>query len=127
MSLHNNAGFFLKTHDFLQPLAAEKPPEETSSGADAVSRPVGVVAAQHAAPLPGGVGTFSIRPAAAAVVKAEPPLVLWGQPTTTHPGGRGMPFSLSYDSPIARRRTRSVHDRVRRAHTHGCRVSAPGT
>ncbi|GJN33704.1 hypothetical protein PR202_gb22325 [Eleusine coracana subsp. coracana] len=82
-------GFLLRTHDFLQPLAEKKPGEETSpsSGADAVVRPVGVAIKQHALPLPGGVGTFSIRPAAP-VVKAEPPLVLWGQPTTTHPGGR---------------------------------------
>ncbi|KAL5205730.1 hypothetical protein ABZP36_033939 [Zizania latifolia] len=67
-------GFFLRTHDFLQPL--EKP-------APAPAQPSGTQ--QHA--LPGGVGTFSIGhvpgalPAAAAVVKAEPPLVLWGQPT----------------------------------------------
>ncbi|GJM98518.1 hypothetical protein PR202_ga15541 [Eleusine coracana subsp. coracana] len=84
-------GFLLRTHDFLQPLAEKKPGEETSpspsSGADAIVRPVGVAIKQHALPLPGGVGTFSIRPAAP-VVKAEPPLVLWGQPTTTHTGGR---------------------------------------
>ncbi|KAM0868652.1 hypothetical protein ACQ4PT_041171 [Festuca glaucescens] len=75
-------GFFLKTHDFLQPL--EKPP-----AASATDRQ------QHA--LPGGIGTFTVsqqapgagaRPPAAApvVVKPEPPaFVLWGQPTAAQP------------------------------------------
>lgn len=78
-------GFFLKTHDFLQPL--EKP--AAPSVPDRL---------QHA--LPGGIGTFSVtqqvagagagaRPAAAAaavVVKPEqPPFVLWGHPTAAQP------------------------------------------
>ncbi|TVU09921.1 hypothetical protein EJB05_43420 [Eragrostis curvula] len=90
----------LKTHDFLQPL--EKPgaaPEETSSsGADArpqQPQPQGVIK-QHALPLPGGVGTFSICPApAAAVIKAEPPLVLWGQPASQLVG-RGHQWTLPF-------------------------------
>jgi hypothetical protein len=127
-----DAGFFLRTHDFLQPLEkpGASPEDETSSlpqqpppqpvvkqhalplpgGVGTFSiRPAPVVKAeQHALPLPGGVGTFSIRPAP--VVKAEPPLVLWGQPTT-QPGGRGAFFFLpactrtcaTTDSPTARR------------------------
>jgi hypothetical protein len=80
-----DAGFFLKTHDFLQPL--ESPEEETSLP----QQPPQLFVKQHALPLPGGVGTFSIRPAP--VVKEEPPLVLWGQPTT-QPGGQGAFFLL---------------------------------
>jgi hypothetical protein len=111
-----DAGFFLRTHDFLQPLEkpGASPEDETSSlpqqpppqpvvkqhalplpgGVGTFSiRPAPVVKAeQHALPLPGGVGTFSIRPAP--VVKAEPPLVLCGQPTT-QPGGRGAFFFSS--------------------------------
>ncbi|CAM0951833.1 unnamed protein product [Alopecurus aequalis] len=79
-------GFFLKTHDFLQPL--EKP---APSGVDTQQQQQ----TQHA--LPGGIGTFSVsqqapgagpRPAAAAavVVKPEhPPFVLWGQPRAAQP------------------------------------------
>uniref|UniRef100_A0A0E0ET42 BHLH domain-containing protein n=1 Tax=Oryza meridionalis TaxID=40149 RepID=A0A0E0ET42_9ORYZ len=69
-------GFFLRTHDFLQPLEKPTPapaPPPTSQ--------------QQQQAFPGGIGTFSIshvagaRPVAAAVVKAEPtPFVLWGQP-----------------------------------------------
>lgn len=77
-------GFFLKTHDFLQPL--ENPPAAS------------VPERQHA--LPGGIGTFTVsqqqvpgpgaRTTAAAapvvVVKPEPPaFVLWGQPTAAQP------------------------------------------
>jgi hypothetical protein len=78
------AGFFLKTHDFLQPL--EKP-----AAASVPNRQQ-----QHA--LPGGIGTFTVSqqvpgagarpvpPAAAVVVKPEqPPFVLWGQPTAAQP------------------------------------------
>ncbi|XP_040383389.1 transcription factor BIM2 isoform X2 [Oryza brachyantha] len=74
-------GFFLRTHDFLQPL--EKP---TSSSRHHHHH--------HQQALPGGIGTFSIghvagaRPvAAAAVVKAEPTtqFVLWGQPAAAPP------------------------------------------
>jgi hypothetical protein len=78
------AGFFLKTHDFLQPL--EKP-----AAASVPDRQQ-----QHA--LPGGIGTFTVSqqvpgagarpapPAAAVVVKPEPPpFVLWGQPTAAQP------------------------------------------
>ncbi|WVZ65294.1 hypothetical protein U9M48_014685 [Paspalum notatum var. saurae] len=76
--------FFLKTHDFLEPSPLP------ASAEDGRHQPVVVAnATQHALPqLPGGVGTFSICPAPvsvappppAAVVKAEPPFVLWGQP-----------------------------------------------
>ncbi|XP_039819827.1 transcription factor BIM2-like isoform X3 [Panicum virgatum] len=88
--------FFLKTHNFLQPLEKPGAPPllpAAASGAESRHRHPQVPAAaatskQHALPLPGGVGTFSIcpapvsvaPPATAAVVKAEPPLVLWGQP-----------------------------------------------
>jgi hypothetical protein len=78
------AVFFLKTHDFLQPL--EKP-----AAASVPDRQQ-----QHA--LPGGIGTFTVSqqapgagarpapPAAAVVVKPEPPpFVLWGQPTAAQP------------------------------------------
>ncbi|KAM0866098.1 hypothetical protein ACQ4PT_042824 [Festuca glaucescens] len=73
-------GFFLKTHDFLQPL--EKPP--AASAPDRQQQ-------QHA--LPGGIGTFTVSQQApgagarpAVVVKPEqPPFVLWGQPTAAQP------------------------------------------
>jgi hypothetical protein len=102
--------FFLKTHDFLQPLekpGAPPPPEPSpaqqlpASGADVRQYHHQPVAAkQQALPLPGGVGTFTICPAPvsvarpaplAAVVKAEPPpFVLWGQPTAfQHASARG--------------------------------------
>jgi hypothetical protein len=95
--------FLLKTHDFLQPLDQKPgaPPEPSplpASAAESRHQPQQqvVVANQHALPLPGGVGTFSISPAPvsialpAAVVKSEPPFVLWGQPAATlHPGARG--------------------------------------
>lgn len=73
-------GFFLRTHDFLQPLEKPTPapaPPPTSQ----------LQQQQQQQAFPGGIGTFSIshvagaRPVAAAVVKAEPtPFVLWGQP-----------------------------------------------
>ena len=92
--------FLLKTHDFLQPLdqkpgaPLEPSPPLPASAAESRHRQQQVV---HALPLPGGVGTFSISPApvsvalpAAAVVKSEPPFVLWGQPAATlQPGARG--------------------------------------
>uniref|UniRef100_A0ACD5Y197 Uncharacterized protein n=1 Tax=Avena sativa TaxID=4498 RepID=A0ACD5Y197_AVESA len=80
-------GFFLRTHDFLQPLENPAP-----SGVD---RQQQQTTTTHA--LPGGIGTFSVsqqqvpgaRPAAAGavvVVKPEPPsFVLWGQPTAAQP------------------------------------------
>ncbi|XP_039795593.1 transcription factor BIM2-like isoform X2 [Panicum virgatum] len=103
------SNFFLKTHDFLQPLEkpGAPPPEPSPAlpaaapGAESRHRHPQVAAAaasrQQALPLPGGVGTFSIcpapvsvAPAAAAVVKAEPPLVLWGQPAAAlQPAARG--------------------------------------
>uniref|UniRef100_K3ZSM4 BHLH domain-containing protein n=1 Tax=Setaria italica TaxID=4555 RepID=K3ZSM4_SETIT len=98
----SQGNFFLKTHDFLQPLEKpEAPPPEPSptlpaSGADSRHHHQPVAAKQHALPLPVGVGTFTICPAPvsaarppAAVVKAEPPFVLWGQPAAFHPGARG--------------------------------------
>jgi hypothetical protein len=99
--------FLLKTHDFLQPLDQKPgPPPLPASAAESRHRQQQVV---HALPLPGGVGTFSISPApvsvalpAAAVVKSEPPFVLWGQPAATlQPGARGtlttQPVSLSFE------------------------------
>uniref|UniRef100_I1Q6U9 BHLH domain-containing protein n=1 Tax=Oryza glaberrima TaxID=4538 RepID=I1Q6U9_ORYGL len=72
-------GFFLRTHDFLQPL--EKPTPAPAPP------PTSQLQQQQQQAFPGGIGTFSIshvagaRPVAAAVVKAEPtPFVLWGQP-----------------------------------------------
>ncbi|ONM55682.1 transcription factor BIM1 isoform X2 [Zea mays] len=98
----SQGNFLLKTHDFLQPLDQKPgaPPEPSplpASAAESRHQPQQqvVVANQHALPLPGGVGTFSISPAPvsvalpAAVVKSEPPFVLWGQPAATlHPGAR---------------------------------------
>lgn len=90
-------GFFLKTHDFLQPL--EKPAASAPSGADRQQQQQQqATTTKHA--LPGGIGTFSVsqqapgaagpQPSAAAaavvVVKPEPPpFVLWGQPTASQP------------------------------------------
>uniref|UniRef100_A0A0E0IL72 BHLH domain-containing protein n=1 Tax=Oryza nivara TaxID=4536 RepID=A0A0E0IL72_ORYNI len=75
-------GFFLRTHDFLQPL--EKP---TPAPAPPPTSQLQLQQQQQQQAFPGGIGTFSIshvagaRPVAAAVVKAEPtPFVLWGQP-----------------------------------------------
>lgn len=91
----SQGNFLLKTHDFLQPLDQKPgPPPLPASAAESRHRQQQVV---HALPLPGGVGTFSISPApvsvalpAAAVVKSEPPFVLWGQPAATlQPGARG--------------------------------------
>ncbi|CAD6224542.1 unnamed protein product [Miscanthus lutarioriparius] len=96
----SQGNFLLKTHDFLQPLdqkpgaPLEPSPPLPASAAESRHRQQQVV---HALPLPGGVGTFSISPApvsvalpAAAVVKSEPPFVLWGQPAATlQPGARG--------------------------------------
>ncbi|KAM3258139.1 hypothetical protein ACQJBY_050091 [Aegilops geniculata] len=86
-------GFFLKTHDFLQPL--EKPAASAPSGAERQQQQQHPTT-KHA--LPGGIGTFTVtqqapgaagpQPAAAAavVVKPEPPaFVLWGQPTASQP------------------------------------------
>ncbi|XP_035816250.1 transcription factor BIM1 isoform X5 [Zea mays] len=100
----SQGNFLLKTHDFLQPLDQKPgaPPEPSplpASAAESRHQPQQqvVVANQHALPLPGGVGTFSISPAPvsvalpAAVVKSEPPFVLWGQPAATlHPGARDL-------------------------------------
>ncbi|CAN6218059.1 unnamed protein product [Urochloa humidicola] len=105
----SQGNFFLKTHDFLQPLETpagappdpSPPPPLPAIGSDSGHDQLQVVVAnakQHALPLPGGVGTFTICPApvsvarpaaAAAVVKAEPPFVLWGQPAALHPGAQG--------------------------------------
>ncbi|KAK3123735.1 hypothetical protein QOZ80_8AG0635270 [Eleusine coracana subsp. coracana] len=81
-------GFFLKTHDFLQPL--ERPSSPPPTQQPAAEKPVNT---RHA--LPGGVGTFSIsRPAAAdlpGAVKQEPAFALWGRPEP-----RGHPWSLPF-------------------------------
>ncbi|RLN03331.1 transcription factor BIM1-like [Panicum miliaceum] len=83
-------GFFLKTHDFLQPL------ERPSSQSPPPSRPAAEKPLrQHA--LPGGIGTFSISRAAAAeeagaaVKQEQPPFAVWGQPDP-----RGHPWSLPF-------------------------------
>jgi len=87
---------------------------------------------QHALPLPGGVGTFSIcpapvsvaPPATAAVVKAEPPLVLWGQPAAAlhQPTARGaFPTPLNLVLPRAcasRTQAEPYLPLQRRSHTH---------
>uniref|UniRef100_A0A0D3H814 BHLH domain-containing protein n=1 Tax=Oryza barthii TaxID=65489 RepID=A0A0D3H814_9ORYZ len=86
-------GFFLRTHDFLQPLEkptpapANAPPTPPHPSGAASALGAGGLAQQQQQAFPGGIGTFSIshvagaRPVAAAVVKAEPtPFVLWGQP-----------------------------------------------
>ncbi|KAJ1268964.1 hypothetical protein BS78_07G173600 [Paspalum vaginatum] len=88
-------GFFLKTHDFLQPL--ERPPSQSPPPAPAPQQPAAEKPLrQHA--LPGGNGTFAIsraatgQPAGAAAVKQEqPPFALWGQPDP-----RGHPWSLPF-------------------------------
>lgn len=88
---HHHQGFFLKTHDFLQPLerpsSQSPPPPPTQIAAE---KPLH----QHA--LPGGIGTFSISRAAAgqpgaAVKQEQPPFALWGQPDP-----RGHPWSLPF-------------------------------
>ncbi|XBI81848.1 hypothetical protein VPH35_090665 [Triticum aestivum] len=96
-------GFFLKTHDFLQPL--EKPAASAPSGADRQQQQPQTT--KHA--LPGGIGTFSVTrqapgaagpqsaaAAAVVVVKPEPPpFVLWGQPTASQPPrAQGVPVSV---------------------------------
>ena len=83
---------------------------------------------QHALPLPGGVGTFSIcpapvsvAPAAAAVVKAEPPLVLWGQPAAAlQPAARGAFTTRLNLSPAPRACTCTSHTQqhLPRSHSH---------
>ena len=78
--MHVRAGFFLKTHDFLQPLERPPPPQSPPPQA-----PAEKLLHQHA--LPGGIGTFSIsHGGAATAVKQEQqqqqpqPFALWGQP-----------------------------------------------
>ncbi|CAO2184045.1 unnamed protein product [Urochloa humidicola] len=99
----SHQGFFLKTHDFLQPL--ERPSSQSPPpAAQPPSRPVAEKPLrQHA--LPGGIGTFSIsraaaaaaaaatdQPGASAAVKQEqPPFAVWGQPDP-----RGHPWSLPF-------------------------------
>uniref|UniRef100_A0A0D9XET5 BHLH domain-containing protein n=1 Tax=Leersia perrieri TaxID=77586 RepID=A0A0D9XET5_9ORYZ len=77
-------GFFLRTHDFLQPL--EKPsPSPAPSPAASQQQHHQTFSISHVA------GARPVAAAAAAVVKAEPttssssPFVLWGQPTAAHP------------------------------------------
>ncbi|TVU05429.1 hypothetical protein EJB05_48592 [Eragrostis curvula] len=82
-------GFFLKTHDFLQPLERPSSPSPQQQQ-PAAEKPLH--ARQQA--LPGGVGTFSIsRPAAdlPGAVKQEPAFALWGQPEP-----RGHPWALPF-------------------------------
>ncbi|KXG35839.1 transcription factor BIM2 isoform X4 [Sorghum bicolor] len=100
----SQGNFLLKTHDFLQPLDQKPgaPPEPSplpaSAAAESRHRQQQQQQVVHALPLPGGVGTFSISPApvsvalpAPAVVKSEPPFVLWGQPAATlQPGARDL-------------------------------------
>ncbi|RCV31614.1 hypothetical protein SETIT_6G192000v2 [Setaria italica] len=90
----SHQGFFLKTHDFLQPLerpsSQSPPPLPSRPAAEKQLR-------QHA--LPGGIGTFSISRAAAAaadqpgaaVKQEQPPFAVWGQPDP-----RGHPWSLPF-------------------------------
>jgi hypothetical protein len=112
----------LKTYDFLRPLE-EPPAEETSSsGGQQQQQPRHqLVIKQHALPLPGSV---SIRPAPPAV-KAEPPLVLWGQPTT-HPVGVGRRGTFSFPFSCVRD-IQPIHRPTARDFRFGYRVSAPGT
>ncbi|CAL4999471.1 unnamed protein product [Urochloa decumbens] len=94
----SHQGFFLKTHDFLQPLerpSSQSPPPPQPPTRPAADKPL----RQHA--LPGGIGTFSIsraaaaaadQPGAGAAVKQEqPPFAVWGQPDP-----RGHPWSLPF-------------------------------
>ncbi|CAL5005611.1 unnamed protein product [Urochloa decumbens] len=98
-SRQGHQGFFLKTHDFLQPLerpSSQSPPPPPPSR-PAADKPL----RQHA--LPGGIGTFSISRAAAAAAAADqagtgaavkqepPPFAVWGQPDP-----RGHPWSLPF-------------------------------
>ncbi|KAL6858870.1 hypothetical protein ACP4OV_017872 [Aristida adscensionis] len=76
-------GFFLKTHDFLQPLEQPSPPPAADNSSSK----------RH--PQPGGVGAFSITDAAAAVKQEQqqqPPFALWGQPADP----RGNPWALPF-------------------------------
>lgn len=72
-------GFFLRTHDFLQPL--EKP---SSQSPPPPSHPA------NNKELSGGVGTFTISHAAP-VVKQEPPFALWGAAAAADPRGTQRP------------------------------------
>ncbi|XP_066330762.1 transcription factor BIM1-like isoform X1 [Miscanthus floridulus] len=85
----SHQGFFLKTHDFLQPLERPPPPQSPPPQA-----PAEKLLHQHA--LPGGIGTFSIsHGGAATAVKQEQqqpqPFALWGQPDP-----RGHSWSLPF-------------------------------
>ncbi|OEL19233.1 Pentatricopeptide repeat-containing protein [Dichanthelium oligosanthes] len=97
-------GNFLKTHDFLQPWEKPGAVPSPAFGADDSSHHQQPVAL----PLPGGIGTFTISPApvsvarpAAAVVKAEPPFVLWGQPAALQPVARGAGHQQQWALPFA--------------------------
>ena len=91
--MHVRAGFFLKTHDFLQPLERPPPPQSPPPQA-----PAEKLLHQHA--LPGGIGTFSIsHGGAATAVKQEQqqpqPFALWGQPDP-----RGTPRHITRARPL---------------------------
>ncbi|CAO2211323.1 unnamed protein product, partial [Urochloa humidicola] len=100
----SHQGFFLKTHDFLQPLER---PSSQSPPPPPPSRPTADKPLRQQA-LPGGIGTFTISRAAAAAaaaaaadqpgagtaaVKQEQPapFAVWGQPDP-----RGHPWSLPF-------------------------------
>ncbi|KAL5220218.1 hypothetical protein ABZP36_024931 [Zizania latifolia] len=92
-------GFFLKTHDFLQPL--EKPTEQppppppppASSRTHAAAASEKLLLHQHALPAGGIGGAFTISHAAA--VKQEPPFAPWCQPAAAV-DPRGHQWSLPF-------------------------------
>ncbi|KAL6646063.1 hypothetical protein ACP70R_017671 [Stipagrostis hirtigluma subsp. patula] len=90
-------GFFLKTHDFLQPL--ERASSPSPPPADDAKQ------AQHRHPLPGGVGAFTITDAAAAV-KQEPPFALWAQAADPR-GNAAATLAVSCPLVVGAGRTRS--------------------
>ncbi|KQJ98763.1 hypothetical protein BRADI_3g38970v3 [Brachypodium distachyon] len=94
-------GFFLRTHDFLQPL--EKP---SSQSPPPPSHPA------NNKELSGGVGTFTISHAAP-VVKQEPPFALWGAAAAADPRGHQwtLPFGAARSVAVASSRPQPQSER----------------